>query len=172
MKTTTTPLEPAPIVTFEAEQYPDAVLPSVVRVGDITGEGAGDVVLADFSQSAILMFDNLGDGTFSAPRTLPVNGRPFDFQLVDLNADGSNDLAAILERRLRAAPLPQEPCVGVDPHDDERCHVTRVLEQADVSHVERIEAAGEDHDVVVLHAWTPDGPGYRRDGERLSEAAA
>ena len=86
----------APAVTFGRDSYAGGEQPLAVRTGDVTGDGAADVVLADFGGSSLLIYENLGDGTLADPRTIALKGRPIEFDLVDLNGDGALDVAILL----------------------------------------------------------------------------
>lgn len=67
--------------------------PVKVRAGDIDGDGAADLVISDFQASTLSLFLGDGSGNFTqAPIALDAGAPINDFELADLNGDGSLDV--------------------------------------------------------------------------------
>lgn len=67
--------------------------PTIVRTGDLNGDGRVDLVTANkFSNSVTALVGN-GDGTFQTPRHYIVGNRPEEIIIGNLNGDGKIDLA-------------------------------------------------------------------------------
>jgi hypothetical protein len=67
--------------------------PVKVRAGDIDGDGAIDLVITDFQSTTLSLFLGDGHGNFSQPPIALDAGAPInDFELADLNGDGTLDV--------------------------------------------------------------------------------
>jgi hypothetical protein len=64
-----------------------------VAVGDVNGDQAPDLAVANGAGSSVSLLMNRGDGTFEAPVSYEVGLSPISLALVDLDADGDRDLA-------------------------------------------------------------------------------
>jgi hypothetical protein len=76
--------------------FPAGLNPGMIAVGDLNGDGHGDLVVRDGSPSSLSVLLGNGDGTFRAPTGLPTGGPPGDFMMVHLNGDGPLDLVAMV----------------------------------------------------------------------------
>jgi hypothetical protein len=68
--------------------------PSGLAVGDLTGTGSHDIVVANFNAGTLSVFmeTSATSGSYGAPTTITVGGHPNDVQMADLNNDGLPDL--------------------------------------------------------------------------------
>lgn len=67
--------------------------PVKVRAGDIDGDGAVDLVILDFQSPALSLFLGDGNGNFDQrPIALEAGAPVNDFELADLNEDGTLDI--------------------------------------------------------------------------------
>ena len=81
--------------TFWAPQtYEIGENPTAVALGDITGDGMLDILVANGDENTLSRLDNLGDGTFMAMPKLFVGNGPVALELGDLNNDGDLDIVA------------------------------------------------------------------------------
>ena len=62
--------------------------PFLVRLGDVNGDGALDLVTANFDSNDMSVVLGNGDGTFGAAGAVALDGRPV---LGDVNGDGNGD---------------------------------------------------------------------------------
>jgi hypothetical protein len=67
--------------------------PSAVAVGDLDGDGALDVVVADRAANHILPFRGSGGGAMAAQDPLPTGGNPAVVLVDDFDSDGPLDIA-------------------------------------------------------------------------------
>jgi len=72
-------------VTLDADPAND------VAIADFTGDGAPDLVVADYWSGRVLMFLNHGDGTFAPAGALAAPGRVVAVETADFNRDGKAD---------------------------------------------------------------------------------
>ena len=67
--------------------------PVKVRAADIDGDGASDLVVSDFQATTLTLFLGDGHGGFSpSPISIDAGASVNDFELADLNGDGSIDI--------------------------------------------------------------------------------
>jgi FG-GAP-like repeat/FG-GAP repeat len=78
------------IVNYASSSAP----PSGLAVGDLTGTGSHDLVVANLNAGTLSVFMETSptSGTYGAPQTITVGGQPNDVQIADLNGDGLPDL--------------------------------------------------------------------------------
>lgn len=85
----------APSTFSQAANYPTSTSPpSGLAVGDLTGNGSKDMVVANITTGtlAIFMETSATSGAYAAATTVTVGGRPNDVQIADINGDGLPDL--------------------------------------------------------------------------------
>jgi Ca2+-binding RTX toxin-like protein len=85
----------SPIVTFTGRQYEAGVRPTAIDAGDINGDAAPDLVMADEDGNSILVLLNEGDGTYAAGGPIALDVTPIEPKLVDLDQDGDRDLLVV-----------------------------------------------------------------------------
>jgi cysteine-rich repeat protein len=69
---------------------------SVVRVGDLNGDGVPDLVTANPGRGTISVLIGFGNGGFAAPQSFPVGTLPHSIAVGDFDGDGLDDVAAIV----------------------------------------------------------------------------
>jgi hypothetical protein len=70
------------------------MLPYVVAVGDINGDGKADLVTTNVGSNTFSVLLGNGDGTFAAPLSAAAGTNPISGAVADFNGDGLPDLAA------------------------------------------------------------------------------
>lgn len=99
--------------TFQrSADYTAATSPSAIAVGDLTGSGTTDLVVANFNTASlsVLLQTAPGSGKYQAATSYPVGGAPNDVQLADVNADGKLDaIVADNASSGRIVIFPQDP---------------------------------------------------------------
>ncbi|HTY94732.1 MAG TPA: VCBS repeat-containing protein [Steroidobacteraceae bacterium] len=77
-------------VNYNASSSP----PSGLAVGDLTGNGSHDMVVANLNAGTLSVFMETSptSGTYGAATTISVGGQPNDVQIADLDGDGLPDL--------------------------------------------------------------------------------
>ena len=79
--------------TFQSPvTYPTGVGSSFVAVGDINGDGAPELIVANWGGS-VSVLGNKGDGTFYPAANYGTGNTPFALALGDFNGDGNVDIA-------------------------------------------------------------------------------
>jgi hypothetical protein len=80
----------SPAVQYETSAAP----PSGLAVGDLTGNGSHDLVVANFDAGTLSLFTETSptSGVYNKATTITVGGHPNDVQMADLNGDGLPDL--------------------------------------------------------------------------------
>jgi hypothetical protein len=77
--------------------YDAGVSPRSSHVADVDSDGDNDIIIgnrADYSNGAVSVFLNDGDGTFPTRTEYPNDGRPSSVKTADFDADGDLDIAA------------------------------------------------------------------------------
>ena len=77
-----------------AVSYATAENPVRVAVGDLNSDGVPDLVVAEYSNTALSLLLGLGDGTFAPRQDYGAGRAASDVALADLNKDGKIDVAA------------------------------------------------------------------------------
>jgi hypothetical protein len=62
-------------------------------IGDLNGDGANDLVFANYGEQSLAVFFNQGDGTFGPQVDWSLATDPYSVALGDLNSDGHLDVA-------------------------------------------------------------------------------
>ncbi|MHB8645233.1 MAG: FG-GAP repeat domain-containing protein [Thermomicrobiales bacterium] len=68
---------------------------TAVAIGDVTGDGKPDLIVADAGNNAVIVLPGNGDGTFGAPVSYSLGATavsPGSIALADLNGDGKLDI--------------------------------------------------------------------------------
>jgi hypothetical protein len=68
--------------------------PAGLAVGDLTGNGTHDLVVANITTGTLALFTETSptSGSYNAATTITVGGQPNDVQIADINGDGLPDL--------------------------------------------------------------------------------
>jgi hypothetical protein len=82
----------APAIGYAPETRPDSI-----AVGDVDGDDALDLVVANGMLDGVSILPNLGDGTFAADIPYAVGDGPVSVAVGDLDGNGSLDLAVANE---------------------------------------------------------------------------
>ena len=68
-------------------------LPASVAVGDFSGDGAPDLVVANHASNNVSVLLGYGDGSFQVAQSFGVASAPYSAVVGDFNGDGAPDLA-------------------------------------------------------------------------------
>ncbi|MFA6923789.1 MAG: FG-GAP-like repeat-containing protein, partial [Bacteroidales bacterium] len=68
------------------------VEPFDISVGDVDGDGFGDIAAANFYAKSISVLKNDGNGNFSFPKIYRIAGHPMKSKLYDIDGDGDLDI--------------------------------------------------------------------------------
>lgn len=85
---------------------------SSIRIGDLNGDLAPEIIVPYFSLSQIVIFENSNTGTisFGTGKVISTPGRPWSVDLGDLNGDGFPEIVATLpEASARALSIISNP---------------------------------------------------------------
>jgi hypothetical protein len=77
--------------SFEGPNPISATRPIIAVIGDVTGDGAGDIVVLE--DSTVTVFPNRGAGTFATPVTIALHASAEALTLASLDADPALDIA-------------------------------------------------------------------------------
>jgi hypothetical protein len=87
------PLEDRSLPSFLASMsFPVGVNPQAVAVGDFTGNGISDLVVANHDSGTVSVFLGEGDGTFEPAQNYAVGGTPVSVAVGDFTNDGKLDI--------------------------------------------------------------------------------
>jgi hypothetical protein len=86
------PLEDRTLPSFLVSALPVGANPQAVAVGDFTGTGISDLVVANHDSGTVSVFRGKGDGTFGASQNYAVDGTPVSIMVGDFNKDGKLDI--------------------------------------------------------------------------------
>ena len=78
--------------TYKAATSISATKPNQIRIGDVDKDGKIDIVSSDPLNGKFTLFKGNGDGKFKAPTTSTSTKNNVNFELIDVNADGSLDI--------------------------------------------------------------------------------
>ena len=82
--------------TFQAQQtFATGSGPSSVALGDLTGDGIPDIVVANEASGTISVLLGNGNGTFQAQQTFSTGVGALSVQVADVNGDGKPDLVVV-----------------------------------------------------------------------------
>jgi hypothetical protein len=72
---------------------PEGSAPADLRIADLNNDGRSDLVAADFSKNAVLIYLQQKDGSLTAENPLPTSGsHPNGLTVADLNGDGKKEI--------------------------------------------------------------------------------
>ncbi len=87
----------SPLVFAPAVSFPTGTHPSAIAVADLTGNGIGDIVTANFGSASVAVLRGNGNSTFQPPVLYPVGNSPESLAIADFNGDGIPDIVTANE---------------------------------------------------------------------------
>ena len=79
---------------FTTREYDTGANPSIARVGDVDGDGSGDLIVANFGGDSITIVTD-PTTTAATTRTLPTGDGPADIAILSIFNDGRDDVAVL-----------------------------------------------------------------------------
>jgi len=90
---------------FPAPQYDVGAPPRSVAVGDLTGDGAPEIITTNDNKTEIAVLINSGDGNMLAPVYYTVGTNPYNVALGDLDGDLDTDIVVAVRNDQKIAVL-------------------------------------------------------------------
>jgi hypothetical protein len=159
---TVEPLEDRTLPSFLAPMtFAVGVNPQAVAVGDITGTGISDLVVANHDSGTVSVFLGEGDGTFEPAQNYAVGGTPVSVAVGDFNNDGKLDIVTANDNNGTVSVLlgkgdgTFQPALDyVLPAQATGSQTLRSLAVGDFTKDGKLDVA------VTANTYTPGTPGY------------